>query len=67
MKNVDISVDTKKKTLTLVIDLSKDFGPSQSEKTIIIASTEGSQKIGYEDVVLGLNVYKKNPKAGKGK
>lgn len=60
MKNVDLKIEKKK--LIIEIDLTKDHGPSESKKTIIIASTEGSQKIGYEDVVLGLNVYKKNPK-----
>lgn len=66
MKNVDIAIDTKKKVLTITIDLVKDFGPSQSGKTRIIASTEGSQKVGYEDVILGLNVYRKET-GGKGK
>ena len=61
MKNVEIMVDAKKKTLTIEIDLSKRHGLSESGKTFIIASTEGSQKIGFEDIVLGLNCYVKNP------
>jgi hypothetical protein len=65
MKNVDLKIE--KKRLVIEIDLSKEFGPSESGKTIIIASTEGSQKIGVEDIVLGLNVYKKNPKFQKDK
>jgi hypothetical protein len=28
--------------LTIKVDLTKDFGPSSSGKTIIIASTEGN-------------------------
>lgn len=64
MKNVNISIDNKKKVMTITVDLTQDHGPSASGKTTIIASTEGSQKVGYEDVVMGLNVYKK---AGKGK
>jgi hypothetical protein len=60
MKNVEIKIEKKK--MVIEIDLTKDFGPSESKKTIIVASTEGSQKIGYEDMVLGLNVYRKNPK-----
>jgi hypothetical protein len=28
--------------LTIKVDLSKDFGPSASGKTILIASTEGN-------------------------
>jgi hypothetical protein len=42
------------------VDLTKDFGPSSSGKTIIIASTEGNQPIpGREEAKIGLNVYKK--------
>ena len=40
MKNVEYSV--KGTTLTITVDLSKDFGPSTSGKTTIIASTEGN-------------------------
>lgn len=58
MKNVEMSVDGN--TLTIKVDLSKDFGPSASGKTIIIASTEGNQSVpGKEAVKVGLNVYKK--------
>jgi hypothetical protein len=31
--------------LTITVDLSKEFGPSASGKTIIIASTEGSVSV----------------------
>jgi len=60
MKNVQMKVDGD--TLTLTIDLSKEFGPSSSGKTIIVASTEGNQTIeGYKDesYKIGLNVYRK--------
>ena len=40
MKNIKATI--KGTTLTLEIDLSKDYGPSRSGKTIIIASTEGN-------------------------
>jgi hypothetical protein len=56
MKNVEMKVEGKK--LTIVVDLSKEFGPSSSGKTIIIASTEGNQPVG-DGAYLGLNVYKK--------
>lgn len=59
MKNVDIKVDEKKKTLTITVDLTQRHGPSASGKTITIASTEGNQKIGYGDIAVGLNVYTK--------
>jgi len=56
--NVDVKTDKGK--ITITIDSTKDFGPSKSGKTTIIASTQGNQKItvGKEEMVLGLNVYK---------
>ena len=38
MKNVEMSLEGN--ILTMKVDLSKEFGPSASGKTIIIASTE---------------------------
>ncbi len=57
MKNVEFSV--KGNVLTITVDLSKDFGPSSSGKTIIIASTEGNFPLPGRSEVLGLNVYRK--------
>jgi hypothetical protein len=58
MKNVEMSVDGN--ILTIKVDLTKEFGPSSSGKTIIIASSEGNQSVpGKEAVKIGLNVYKK--------
>lgn len=58
MKNVEMSVDGN--ILTIKVDLSKEFGPSSSGKTIIIASTEGNVAIPeHEEAKVGLNVYKK--------
>jgi len=57
MKNIETKVTGTK--LTITVDLSKTFGPSKSGKTIIIASTEGSQKIDGADAAIGLNIYKK--------
>ena len=45
--------------LTIKVDLSKEFGPSSSGKTIIIASTEGSVSVPDREEKIGLNVYKK--------
>jgi len=57
MKNIETSVDGD--VLTLKIDMSKDFGPSKSGKTIIIASSEGNVAIpGSEEMKMGLNIYK---------
>jgi hypothetical protein len=59
MKNVNVEV--KGSTLTITVDLSKEFGPSSSGKTVIVATTEGNAKVDGPDgpVHLGLNVYKK--------
>jgi hypothetical protein len=57
MKNVQMSVDGN--ILTIKVDLSKEFGPSSSGKTIIIASTEGNVVIPGRDEKVGLNVYRK--------
>ena len=58
MKNVEMSVENN--ILTITVDLTREFGPSASGKTIIIASTEGNVAIeGAEDKKIGLNVYKK--------
>ncbi len=46
-------------TLTIKVDLSKEFGPSSSAKTIIIASTEGSVSAPDREEKIGLNVYRK--------
>lgn len=54
MLNVEHRVDND--ILTIEIDLSKTFGRSKSGKTIVVASTQGNQRIG--ECFLGLNVYK---------
>ncbi|MCA9451851.1 MAG: hypothetical protein H6750_19270 [Nitrospiraceae bacterium] len=59
MKNVELTVNGT--MLTIRIDLSKDFGPSSSGKTTIIASTEGNVSIPDREEKIGLNVYKKKP------
>jgi hypothetical protein len=57
MKNVEMEV--KGTILTLKIDLSKDFGPSRTGKTIVIASTLGNvSSPNDEKIKIGLNVYK---------
>ena len=56
MKNIETKLE--KNILTIKVDISKSFGPSKSGKTIIIASSEGNQKLN-DDVVIGLNVYRK--------
>jgi hypothetical protein len=57
MKNVEMTVEGT--MLTIKVDLSKEFGPSASGKTIIIASTEGNVSIPNREEKVGLNVYRK--------
>ncbi|MDE4907178.1 hypothetical protein L0665_00860 [Methanogenium marinum] len=59
MKNVDMNLEGT--ILTIKVDISKDFGPSKSGKSISIASTEGNISIpDAEEIKIGLNVYKIN-------
>lgn len=57
MKNVQMVVAGN--MLTITVDLTKEFGPSSSGKTIIIASTEGNVAVPERDEKIGLNVYRK--------
>ena len=57
MKNVQMTVNGN--LLTITVDLSKEFGPSSSGKTIIIASTEGNVTIPEREEKIALNVYRK--------
>ena len=58
MKNVEMTLEGN--ILIIRVDVNKEFGPSSSGKTIIIASTEGNVSIpGDEDKKVGLNIYKK--------
>jgi hypothetical protein len=58
MKNVEMPIEGR--ALLIKVDLTKEFGPSSSGKTIILASTEGNVSApGSDDVKVGLNVYRK--------
>jgi hypothetical protein len=57
MKNVEMTVAGN--ILTIKVDLTKEFGPSASGKTIIIASTEGNITVPEREEKIGLNVYRK--------
>lgn len=57
MKNVQMMVE--KNILTIKVDLTKEFGPSSSGKTIIIATTEGNVSVPDREEKVGLNVYRK--------
>ena len=57
MDNVQIEVKDNKAIIT--IDLSKDFGPSKSGKTIVVATTRGNVPLpGAENIRIGINCYK---------
>ncbi|OHD24282.1 MAG: hypothetical protein A2Y38_07605 [Spirochaetes bacterium GWB1_59_5] len=58
MKNMEMKLQGT--TLTITVDISKEFGMSTSGKSLIIASSEGNISIpGKEEVKIGLNVYRK--------
>jgi hypothetical protein len=57
MDNVQIEVNDNKAVIT--IDLTKDFGPSKSGKTIVVATTRGNVSIpGFDTIKIGINCYK---------
>lgn len=60
MKNVEMKVDGN--ILTIKVDLAKEFGPSSSGKTTIVASTEGNVDVPGHEVKVGLNVYRPRPR-----
>jgi hypothetical protein len=47
--------------LIVKIDLSKDYGPSASGKTVIVASTRGNARIpGEDEAYIGINAFRRN-------
>jgi hypothetical protein len=54
-----MEMSLKDRILTITVDLSREFGPSKSGKTIIIASSEGNQLVFGSEEKIGLNVYRK--------
>ena len=56
MKNVEMTIEGN--ILIIKVDLTKEFGPSKSGKTIIVASTEGNVAVPDRDEKIGLNVYR---------
>ena len=56
VKNVEMTVAGN--ILIIKVDLTKDFGPSSSKKSIIIASTEGNVFVPDRQEKVGLNVYR---------
>ncbi len=62
MKNVELELSGD--ILTLTADLTKNFGPSKSGKTTIIASTEGNKSVPGREEKIGLNIYRQESKKG---
>lgn len=58
--NIEMEVSGDK--LFITIDLSKDYGPSASGKTTVIASSKGNQPLPepFEEMKIGLNIYRKD-------
>ena len=56
MKNIEMTVEGE--ILVIKVDLAKEFGPSKSGKTIIVATSEGNVTIPERDEKIGLNVYR---------
>lgn len=63
MKNMEMEVNGD--ILTITIDLSKDFGPSSSGKTNIVATSEGNINVKDREEKIGLNIYRKKPLKNK--
>jgi hypothetical protein len=59
MKNVEMTREGN--FLVIRVDMTKNFGPSASGKTTIIASTEGNVQVVGElpQTKIGLNIYTK--------
>ena len=61
MQNIEVQVQGDK--LVIVVDLSQELGLSASGKSVVIATTRGNADgvvPGYEEIVVGLNVYRPN-------
>lgn len=57
-ENCEMSV--REGILTITVKLNTDLGLSKSQKSRVIATTRGNARVpGAEDVMIGLNVYKK--------
>ena len=56
----NVSMQKQGNILTITVDLSREFGPSSSGKTVIIATTGGNiDAPSSPGVKVGLNIYRK--------
>lgn len=61
MANKGVTVKVAGKTAVFTVDLAKDFGPSASGKTVIVATTGGAEEIA-PGIFVNLTVYSKAKK-----
>lgn len=57
MKNIEMTIEGE--ILTVKIDLSKNYGPSKTGKSIVVASSEGNVNVPEREEKIGINVYRK--------
>jgi hypothetical protein len=58
MKMLNVTTKVTGNKLVIEVDLDQEHGISSSGKSMIIASSQGNQGIGKDDIKIGLNVYK---------
>lgn len=57
-ENCEMSV--REGILTIVVNLNENLGLSKSQKSQVIATTRGNARVpGADEIMIGLNVYKK--------
>ena len=64
MRNVTIRRRGKK--VALIFDVTKNLGSSISGKTNIVASADGTQRLGYGDLRINFYVFKRKPRPKTG-
>ena len=65
VRNVSFAKD-KSGTVVIQFDPTKEFGPSASGKTVIVAATGGNvERPGHENTMVSLNVYRYPSRATK--
>jgi hypothetical protein len=56
----NVAMEVKGTKLIITVDMAKNVGKSKSGKSTVVGSTQGNVSVpGYEDVKVGVNVYKK--------
>ncbi len=58
-KNVQWTINKKKKTIDIHCKLDVDFGPSVTGRTNIVATTGGPKNCGIPGLSVGLTIFRK--------